>query len=42
MGYDFLVKPHAWATFVADRHSRGLARFRRKARAIEKQQAVAA
>ena len=26
MGYEYLVKPHAWATFVADRHSRGLAR----------------
>ena len=24
MGYEYLVKPHAWATFVADRHSRGL------------------
>ena len=26
MGYEYLVKPHAWATFVADRHSRGLMR----------------
>ena len=28
MGYDCLVKPEAWATFVADRHSRGLLRMR--------------
>ena len=28
MGYDCLVKPEAWATFVADRHSRGLMRVR--------------
>ena len=28
MGYEYLVKPDAWATFVADRHSRGLLRFR--------------
>ena len=25
MGYQFLVKPHAWATFIADRHSRNVA-----------------
>lgn len=31
MGYDYLVKPQAWATFVADRHSRGLMRLRGKA-----------
>ena len=30
MGYDYLVKPDAWATFVADRHSRGLLRVRGK------------
>ena len=28
MGYEYLVKPDAWATFVADRHSRGLMRLR--------------
>jgi predicted RNase H-related nuclease YkuK (DUF458 family) len=33
MGYSYAVKPHAWATFVADRHSRGgLPRLRRRAR----------
>ncbi len=32
MGYRFLVKPHAWATFVADRHSRGLLRLTRSER----------
>ena len=26
MGYEYLVKPDAWATFVADKHSRGLLR----------------
>ena len=31
MGYEYLVKPDAWATFVADRHSRGLARRERAA-----------
>ena len=30
MGYECLVKPDAWATFVADRHSRGLMRLRGK------------
>ena len=33
MGYDYLVKPQAWATFVADRHSRGLLRLRPSAAA---------
>lgn len=28
MGYEYLVKPDAWATFVADRHSRGLLRLK--------------
>jgi len=28
MGFEYLVKPHAWATFVADRHSRGLMSLR--------------
>jgi len=28
MGYAYLVKPHAWATFVADRHSRDPTRKR--------------
>lgn len=37
MGYEYLVKPHAWATFVADRHSRGLMRLRgsQKRKALE-------
>ena len=29
MGYEYLVKPNAWATFVADRHSRGRMHRRR-------------
>lgn len=28
MGYRYLVKPDAWATCVADKHSRGLAKLR--------------